>query len=237
MCRLIVTDYRHCVKTRDRHPEGSKTASTPPYILIADQYYLQITVPISSIYYPIIPYYPHPLRVYIEALELHSRSSRSCIPHTAKAHINTNSFSCIQLQLMVLIARHISCRRATQNTNRLVDNLIRPPPSSQHQERLLEELRLQTSAQRPPPKQLQAHLNDLMSIYRLPAHHALIHNSPYQYHVPLISIWIHGLWLAIFIFTIAENKAGGSLAHNFEGRFSVDVLLGCLPSIPRQSTK
>ena len=31
--------------------------------------------------------------------------------------------------------------------------------------------------------QLQARLNDLMSIYRLPAHHALIHNSPYQYHV------------------------------------------------------
>lgn len=31
--------------------------------------------------------------------------------------------------------------------------------------------------------QLQAHLNDLMSIYRLPAHHALIYNSPYQYHV------------------------------------------------------
>ena len=96
--------------------------------------------------------------------------------------VNTNSFSYIQLQLIVLIARHISCRRATQNTNRLANNLIRPPPSSQHQERLLEELRLQTSAQRPPPKQLQAHLNDLMSIYRLPAHHALIHNSPYQYH-------------------------------------------------------
>ena len=161
---------------------------------------------------------------------------RSCHSMTS-VQVNTNSFSCIQLQLMVLIARHISCRRATQNTNRLVDNLIRPPPSSQHQERLLEELRLQTSAQRPPPKQLQARLNDLMSIYRLPAHHTLIHNSPYQYHVSLISIWIHGLWLAIFIFTIAESKAGGSLALNFEGRFSVDVLLGCLPSIPRQSTK
>ena len=77
---ISVTDYRHCIETRDRHPEGSKPASTPPYILIADQYYLQITVPISAIYYP------HSLRVYIEPLELHSQSSRSCIPHTAKAN-------------------------------------------------------------------------------------------------------------------------------------------------------
>ena len=73
-----VTDYRHCVETQDRHLEGSKTASTPPYILLADQYYLQITVPISATYYPIMSYYFHLLRVYIEALELHSQSSRSC---------------------------------------------------------------------------------------------------------------------------------------------------------------
>jgi hypothetical protein len=64
-------------KTQDRHPEASKTASTPPYILLADQYCLQITVPISAIYYPIISYYRHLLRVYIEALELPSQSSRS----------------------------------------------------------------------------------------------------------------------------------------------------------------
>ena len=89
-----VTDYRHYVETRDRYPEGSKTASTPPYILIADQYYLQITAPISAIYYPIIPYYPHLLRVYIEALELHLQSSRSCIPHSAKAYISIIS-SCL----------------------------------------------------------------------------------------------------------------------------------------------
>ena len=69
--KLGVTDYRHCVKTRDRYPEGSKTASTPPYILIADQYYLQITAPISAIYYPIISYYPHLLYIYIEALDLY----------------------------------------------------------------------------------------------------------------------------------------------------------------------
>ena len=81
-----VTDYRHCIETQDRRPEGSKTASTPPYILIADRYYLQITVPISAIYYPIISYYPHLLRVYIEALELHLQSSRSCIPTLCKVY-------------------------------------------------------------------------------------------------------------------------------------------------------
>ena len=84
--RVVVTDYRHYVETRDRHLEGSKTASTPPYILIANRYYLQITVPISAIYYPILSYYPHLLRVYIEALDLHLQSSRSCIPHSAKAY-------------------------------------------------------------------------------------------------------------------------------------------------------
>ena len=73
-----VTDYRHCVETQDRHPEGSRTALTPLYILIADQYYLQITVSISAIYYPIMSYYLYLLRVYIEALELHLQSSRSC---------------------------------------------------------------------------------------------------------------------------------------------------------------
>ena len=35
---LIVTDHRHCAETQDRHLEGSKTASTPPYILAADHY-------------------------------------------------------------------------------------------------------------------------------------------------------------------------------------------------------
>ena len=50
--------------------------STPPYILIADQYYLQITVPISAIYYPIMSYYPHLLCVYIEALELYLQLNR-----------------------------------------------------------------------------------------------------------------------------------------------------------------
>ena len=45
-----VTDYRHCAETQDHRLEGSKTASTLPYILIADQYCLQITVPISSYY-------------------------------------------------------------------------------------------------------------------------------------------------------------------------------------------
>jgi len=38
---------------------------------------LQITVPISATYYPIVSYYPYLLRVYIEALELYSQSSRS----------------------------------------------------------------------------------------------------------------------------------------------------------------
>jgi hypothetical protein len=40
------------------------------------------------------------------------------------------------------------------------------------------------------------------------------------------------LWaaVAILIFTITESKAYGSLAYNFEGRFSVDVLLGYLVS-------
>ena len=85
--RDSVSDYQYCVETRDRHPEGSKTASTPPYILIADQYYLQITAPISAIYYPIIPYYPHLLRVYIEALELYSQSSRLYILHSVKAYM------------------------------------------------------------------------------------------------------------------------------------------------------
>ena len=69
--RKNVTDYRHCVETQDRHLEGSKIASTPPYILIEDQYCLQITVPISATYYPIMSYYLHLLRVYIEALEPH----------------------------------------------------------------------------------------------------------------------------------------------------------------------
>src|SRR5882762_11592971 len=75
--RINVSDYRHCAETQDRRLEGSKTASTPPYILIADQYCLQITIPISVTYYPIMSYYLHFLRVYIEALELHSQSSRS----------------------------------------------------------------------------------------------------------------------------------------------------------------
>src|ERR1700722_3680953 len=70
-----MTDYRHCAETQDHRLEGSKTASTPPYILIADQYCLQITVPISVTYYPIMSYYLHLLRVYIETLELHSQLS------------------------------------------------------------------------------------------------------------------------------------------------------------------
>src|SRR5712672_2381000 len=74
---LSVSDYQHCAETQDRRLEGSKTASTPPYILIADRYFLQITVPISVTYYPIMSYYPHLLRVYIETLELHSQSSSS----------------------------------------------------------------------------------------------------------------------------------------------------------------
>ena len=82
----IVTDYRHCAETQDHRVEGSKTASTPPYILIADQYCLQITIPISATYYPIMSYYLHLLRVYIEALELHSQSSRSCISTHCKAY-------------------------------------------------------------------------------------------------------------------------------------------------------
>ena len=74
------------IETQDRHLEGSKTALTPPYILIADQYCLQITVPISAIYYPIMSYYLHLLRVYIEALELHSQSSRLCFYPHSKAY-------------------------------------------------------------------------------------------------------------------------------------------------------
>jgi hypothetical protein len=31
-----ITDYRYYIKTQDRHPEDSKTALTPPYILVAD---------------------------------------------------------------------------------------------------------------------------------------------------------------------------------------------------------
>jgi len=66
--------------------EGSKTALTPPYILIADQYCLQITVPISVTYYPIMSYYLHLLRVYIETLELYLQSSRSFNPSHCKAY-------------------------------------------------------------------------------------------------------------------------------------------------------
>jgi hypothetical protein len=74
---VFVTDYQHCAETQDRRLEGSKTTSTPPYILLADQYCLQTTVPISVTYYPVMSYYLHLLRVYIEALKLHSQSSRS----------------------------------------------------------------------------------------------------------------------------------------------------------------
>ena len=83
---VTVTDYRHCIETQDRHPEGSKMGSTPPYILIADQYYLQITVPISAIYYPIMSYYPHLFCVYIEALELYLQLSRLCNSLHCKAY-------------------------------------------------------------------------------------------------------------------------------------------------------
>src|SRR6267154_696609 len=86
MRSLSVTDYRHCAETQDHRSEGSKTASTPPYILIEDQYCLQITVPISVTYYPIMSYYLHLLRVYIEALELHSQSSRSFNSSHCKAY-------------------------------------------------------------------------------------------------------------------------------------------------------
>ena len=81
-----VTDYRHCVETQDRHLEGFKIASTPPYILIEDQYCLQITVPISATYYPIMSYYLHLLRVYIEALESYLQLSRSCNSSHCKAY-------------------------------------------------------------------------------------------------------------------------------------------------------
>ena len=50
---VSVTDYRHCAETQDHRLEGSKTALPPPNILVADQYWWQITVPISAIYYPI----------------------------------------------------------------------------------------------------------------------------------------------------------------------------------------
>ena len=73
---ISVTDYRHCVETQDRHPEGSKKASTPPYILLADQYCLQITVPISAIYYPIISYYRYLLRVSHRSAEVTVRIGR-----------------------------------------------------------------------------------------------------------------------------------------------------------------
>ena len=79
-------NYRHCAETQDHRLEGSKTASTPPYILIADQYCLQITVPISVTYYPIMSYFLYLLRVYIEALELHSQSSRSFNSSHCKAY-------------------------------------------------------------------------------------------------------------------------------------------------------
>ena len=57
--------------------KAPRQRQTPPYILIADQYCLQITAPISAIYYPIMSYYLHLLCVYIEALELHLQSSCS----------------------------------------------------------------------------------------------------------------------------------------------------------------
>jgi hypothetical protein len=47
---------------------------------------LQITVPISVTYYPIMSYHLHLLRVYIEALELHSQSSRSFNSSHCKAY-------------------------------------------------------------------------------------------------------------------------------------------------------
>jgi len=54
--------------------------------------------------------------------------------------------------------------------------------------------------------------------------------SAIEVPTPSISIWIHGLRLTIFIFTIAESKACGGLAYNFGGRFSIDILLGYLVS-------
>ena len=79
-------------------------ASTPLYILIADQYCLQITVPISAIYYPITSYYLHILCVYIEALELHSQSSRSCNSTFCKAYIIASSLIVLSLIVSSLIA-------------------------------------------------------------------------------------------------------------------------------------
>jgi len=84
---LFVTDYRHCAETQDHRLEGSRTASTPPYILIADQYCLQITIPISVAYHLFMSYFLYLLRVYIEALELHLQSSRSLFPTHCKAYI------------------------------------------------------------------------------------------------------------------------------------------------------
>ena len=54
----FVTYYRYCVETQDRHPEGF-TASTPPYILLADHrshfsyllpHYVLLPPPSSCIY-------------------------------------------------------------------------------------------------------------------------------------------------------------------------------------------
>ena len=88
-----ITDYRHCIETQDRHLEGSKMGLTPLYILLADRYYLQITIPISAIYYPIISYYPYLLYIYIEPLELHLQSSRSFISTHCKVYIQYTAIS------------------------------------------------------------------------------------------------------------------------------------------------
>jgi hypothetical protein len=75
MCKRLPT------LCRDRHLEGSKTAT-----LYID---LQINIACRSLFpfqLSITPLIPPSLCIYIEPLELHLQSSRSCIPTLCKAH-------------------------------------------------------------------------------------------------------------------------------------------------------
>ena len=75
---------RHKIVTR----KAPRQRQRHPIYWLADQYCSQITIPISVTYYPIISCHLHLLRVYIEALELHSQSSRLCNSSHCKAYSN-----------------------------------------------------------------------------------------------------------------------------------------------------
>ena len=78
-CNRLPTLYRDTRSSPGRLQDGVNATLyiDRRSILLADH---------CSYFSYLLPYYPHLLRVYIELLELHSQSSRSCIPHSAKAY-------------------------------------------------------------------------------------------------------------------------------------------------------